>query len=337
MAYFPESIVPERWKDPTEDVPGNPYVVNAVDQNKHWNEVSAIERVLGTCRPNFPVNYSGTGSASGFSGFSGSPYSNSQFCETNILGKLAEALNKLRDIRDNMLLTTSGVVCVIDPRVTGEDGYINFPSNWPVTWLETDMADDTNAYDSDADLPIMPYVQLTNIDYLPPSGYISIINETDWQWTYVDTSWRLVVEYPRFGTTTTDLLVRRRNLSTSVDIIRYSGVDTANNRILNVRRRQVGSTSTPHFAGDKIFKGRLSIQVAPSLYNYSTSYDADQGGLLYKAIHLKLSQDGKISGNLGIQSSGTLNNAAHTLYASYQAQLVRSIDPMFAYNVVERC
>ena len=338
MSYFPESIMPERRKDQTEDVPGNPYVVNAVDINKHDEEIIAIETVLGTSKPNFPVNYSGMSYPSGFSGFSGNPYSFSSACpKTNILQTLDNALAKIREIRDNMILTTSGVVCVLDPRVSGIDGLISFPSNWLTTTLVTAMTDDNKAYDSLSPLSVLPYVQLFDISGMPETGYISIINEVDWVWETVNSEQRLTIEYSRFGTTTTDLKIRRRNISGTAEIIRYSGIDKANNRILNVKRRQLGSSSSPHYVGDKVFKGRLSLQVSPSLYVYSTLYDADSSGLLYKSIHMQLKQNGKIEGYLGIQTDSTLNNDGYTLYASYQGQLIKNVDPMNIFDLLRAC
>jgi len=334
MAYFPESIMPERRKDQTEDIPGNPHVVNASDINKHVDEIIAIEKVIGPTNPNFPVNYSGMGSASGFSGFSGNPYSFSSASTTpNMLRKLNDVLDKLREIREGMLLTTSGVVCILDPKVTGEDGKIIFPTNWPTTTLVTPMADDQKAYDSDQVIDTIPYIELTDVSDMPDSGYVSIINEVEWKWYYVAPMWRLTTEYSRFANTTEDLLIRRRNISTYVEILRYSGLDQTNNKILNVKRRQLGTTSTPHFASDTVYKGKLSLQVSPSLYVYSTANGADAGNLLYKTIHLQLKQDATIQGYLALQIDGTLKNTGHTLYASYQAQLIRSIDPLTVFEV----
>jgi len=346
MSYFPESIMPERRKDQT-DVPGNPYVINAVDTNKHDEEIIAIESVLGVSNPNFPINYSGMSYPSGFSGFSGNPYSYSSVCsKTNLLQTLDDALAKIREIRNNMILTTSGVVCLTDPKVSGGivpygNGNIIFPTNWTsnyMTTLVTAMKDDNNAYDSKNPLPLLPYIQLGDVSDMPETGYISIINETAWTWSYVSPSWVLTIEYPRFASTISDLKIRRRNIAGTVEVIRYSGLDKSNNRILNVKRRQLGSTSTPHYAGDKVFKGRLSLQVSPSLYVYSTLYSADTY-LLYKSIFFKLSNDGKIQGIQGLQVNNTLyyEYSNHTLYVSYQAQLIRNIDPMTVFDPLRKC
>jgi len=336
MSYFPESIMPERRKDQTEDVPGNPYVVNAVDINKQGEEIIAIENVLGTSKPNFPINYSGMSYPSGFSGFSGNPYSFSSTCPTtNLLQTLDNALAKIREIRNNMISTTSGVVCLQDPKVTSPNGNIIFPTNWATTTLVTKMTDDNNAYDSQNPLPILPYVQLASISDMPETGYVSIINEVIFVSYYVNTSWRKTVEYSRFPTSTSDEKIRRRNIAGTVEILRYSGLDKANNRILNVKRRQLGSSSSPHYAGDKVFKGRLSLEVSPSLYVYSTAY-ADTN-LLYKAIHLQLKQSGTIQGYLSLQIGNNIYNDGHTFYASYQAQLIRNVDPMSVFDPLRVC
>jgi hypothetical protein len=275
---------------------------------------------------------------SGFSGFSGNPYSYTSVCsKTNLLQTLYDALAKIREIRNNMILTTSGVVCVLDPRVSGENGAISFPTNWPTTTLVTAMTDDYNAYDSQRPLPILPYIQLADVSNMPETGYISIINEVAWVWETIDSVQRLTIEYSRFGTTTTDLKIRRRNISNTAEIIRYSGLDKSNNRILNVKRRQLGTSSSPHYAADMVFKGRLSLQVSPSLYVYSTLYNADSTGLLYKAIHMQLNQNGTVQGYLGLQTNNTLNNDGHTLYASYQGQLIRNVDPMAVFDPLRTC
>lgn len=339
MAYFPESIMPERFKCQSDDVDGNPFVVNGKDINKHNDEIIAIETLLGVSKPNFPVGYSGTSYPSGFSGFSGSPYSFSSACDkTNILQTLDNALDKIREIRNNMILTTSGVVCVLDPKVSGEDGNIIFPTNWPTTTLVTALSDDSHAYDSVTQLDVLPYVQLANVSDMPETGYISIINEVSWTWTTVDDMSRLTIEYSRFGTETSDLQIRRRNIAGTVEVMRYSGIDKVNSRILNVKRRQLGSTSTPHYAGDKVFKGRLSLQISPSLYAYANSYAADSGNLLlYKSIHLELLQSGNIKGYLGLQINNSLYDDSHSIYASYQSQLIRSVDPMDIFDPLKGC
>jgi len=339
MPYYPESLMPEQKKDKTEDVPGNPFVINAEDVNKHDDEIRAIESFLGTYKPNFPVNFSGTSYPSGFSGFSGNPYEYIPPCsQSNMLQTIDDALAKIREIRNNMFFTTSGVVCIYDPRVSPSPSReIAFPTNWPTTTLVTPLSDDTKAYDSFSPLPILSYVQVNNVDNMPETGYISIINEVYFKWIYDDPIWRYTIEFSRFASNTDELKIRSKNIAGNVEVLRYSGIDKANKRLLNVKRRQLSSTSNPHFTNDLVFKGVLSLQVLPSLYFFSDSYGADSSNtLLYKEIHMYLRANGTIDGHLGIQTDSSYDNH-HTFYASYQSQLIRSVSPMVVFDPSKGC
>ena len=70
MGYFPESIMPSRLKDESQDVKGNEFVVSAADVNKHDEEIRALQRVIGVRPATFPgKGFSGTSLPSGFSAF----------------------------------------------------------------------------------------------------------------------------------------------------------------------------------------------------------------------------------------------------------------------------
>lgn len=126
-------------------------------------------------------------------------------------------------------------------------------------------------------------------------------------------------------------------MGTNVEVMFYSGVDPLTNTIKNVYRKQFGTTSTGHFPGDLVFKGRASIQVSPILYQ--------SDGTPISQLDCYLRSTGKVVMHLmsssaeGLSSSspesvtgfsGSIGYAPNLTraYAGYQATLIRGIDPL---------
>jgi len=107
----------------------------------------------------------------------------------------------------------------------------------------------------------------------------------------------------------------------NVEILFYAGLDAGNNRILNVRRAQLGSTPTQHAPQDLVFKGRLSIQVSPTLLR-CIGEDIAQA-----ECYLRSDGSVKFRGWTAPSGfSGTWNEDGHVAYAQYQAVLVKTMD-----------
>lgn len=148
MPYFPDSFMPARVKQESTDVDGNQFIVGGADCNRHDSEIRSIERVVG---------------------FSGA---------CSIAGTLHGVSQKLEEIRDNYILTTSGVVACKDESgfaVTAGHGLIPFPSTWPITTLQDNVLDDSTT--DTAILDPIPSVMIAGVATLPPEGYITIIND----------------------------------------------------------------------------------------------------------------------------------------------------------------
>jgi hypothetical protein len=114
------------------------------------------------------------------------------------------------------------------------------------------------------------------------------------------------------------------SLGTNVEVLFYSGRDLDNNQILNVYRRQLGTTSTRHAASDLVFKGVLGIQASPSLLK-TTGPEAD-------AMYCLVRSNGRldvIAATSGIAQTDVTDKA----YAAWKATLVRSLDPIPPLNV----
>jgi hypothetical protein len=128
------------------------------------------------------------------------------------------------------------------------------------------------------------------------------------------------------------------NLGTNVEIMRYSGIDSVSSppRLLNVRRRQSGSTSTRHAKGDLVFKGRLSLEVAPvwlscdaaDVQDFLASTDPPppKEGARLSAMECLLRSDSKVDvrARVAFSSPGTPGIA----HAAYNAILVMDIPPV---------
>lgn len=187
MSYFPESVMPSRLKDESQDVNGNKYVIGASDTNKHDEEIRAIEKVIGVRRPSFPgqcysAASSGFSTATGFSsitGFSAAPgcYPAPSGCAgatNNLMDALQEIFNQLNAIRNGLVLVTSGTVSCRNDVLGGATGAIAFPTNWPITTLVDYLPDTT----SEELVPTMAnYVTLADVSDMPDIGYVTIIND----------------------------------------------------------------------------------------------------------------------------------------------------------------
>lgn len=372
MSYFPESIMPSRVKDESQDVKGNPYLVNASDVNKHDEEIRAIEKVLGVRMPVFPASgFSGQGSDSsggwsGFSSFSGD--APSVGCSVDLYEAMENVLGLLRDIRDNHVLVASGVTAIMDSNVSGVDGIISFPSNWPTTTLVDHMHDDgtdlANANmpmkvdDESSTLPDLPSLTLASVSGLPESGYLSIINDVS-VCSYNSglvvspaalTGFLVLTDPPTANiynsagpalsmSSSAEAMktIRAISLGTNVEVIRYDGVDTGNSKVLNVRRRALGSTSSRHAPSDIVFKGRLSIQVSPFMHvsNYGALADNFGGN----QVDCVLRSNGKIEMTSKQRATKNSAYADNTLYAyaSWSATLVRSLSAIPPFDPLETC
>lgn len=187
MSYFPESVMPSRLKDESQDVNGNKYVIGATDANKHDEEIKAIEKVIGVRRPSFPgqcysAASSGFSTATGFSsitGFSAAPgcYPAPSGCAgatNNLMDAIQDIFNQLSLIRSGMVLVTSGTVSCRNDVLGGATGTIVFPTNWPITTL-VDYLPNTTV--EELAPTASNYVTLADVSDMPEIGYITIIND----------------------------------------------------------------------------------------------------------------------------------------------------------------
>jgi len=158
MSYFPESIMPSRIKQESADVDGNQYIFSATDFNRHDEEIRAIEKVIGV--PRLPVP--------------GGPTPDDDCSILSILVRIAEQLKK---IRDDYVLTTSGVIAIKDTSVT-VNPQIQFPSSWSTTNIATGFSGliDTTIFDEDK-LDTLDFIELDDVTGMPNEGYVTVIND----------------------------------------------------------------------------------------------------------------------------------------------------------------
>jgi len=117
---------------------------------------------------------SGTEFVSGFSFVSNySSYSevSGYVPATSILEALSQISQQLQNIRDDFVLTTSGVVTVKDSAVPDADGRISFPQSWSVTTLQDRLPDDADTNESP--LPSIDSLALADVSGMPTEGYIT--------------------------------------------------------------------------------------------------------------------------------------------------------------------
>lgn len=106
-------------------------------------------------------------------------------------------------------------------------------------------------------------------------------------------------------------------LGTNVEVLFYSGLDVANKKILNVYRKQNGTTSTRHGAGDLVFKGIVAIQVSPYMYR------TNGGDIAH--LDCLLRSNGRVDMHLRKVSGIALIEDSNLLYASYEAVLIKTL------------
>lgn len=341
MPYFPESIVSARMKSESSDVVGNKFIISAADMNRHDEEIRAIEKIIGVRQAKFPT---GISTFSGVSGGSGS-----QPCSHNVVNDIFSAIENIVDllqrIRDGAILLTSGVISkydgpnAFDPKTAK----IVFPTHWPMTTLPNGLED--HRVDPDFPLPNLDYIELPNVDDMPDAGYITIINDVSMM-SYE--AKKRIVHLPGYTSlATTDSPIynvydiaariggnskldlpdtRIFGVDTNVEYISYDGIDTANKRILNCRRSQLGSMATKHAPDDIVFKGIASIKVGPLMYKIFNGKSLDSIECILRS-----------NGNIDLEVRGIDNKppdyVAQTLYGwvHYSAMLVREIEPIPAY------
>jgi len=359
MPYFPESIMPSRLKDESQDIKGNRFVVSAVDVNKHDEEIRAIEKVIGVRRPRFPT--------SGFLGTHGTvgdpidgvcPPSDmvDGKCKLDALGTPIESstengdvyayleniFSNLSDFRDNYLLMTSGIVGSADPERTASDGLIAFPTDWPITTLVSEIPD--ASVDEEETLPDLDWVQVDDVSGLQDEGgFVSIINDAV-PIMYVSGNKNLrAVGYTSIAVPLADpsvpiydqndftidvsapLRPKIFGLGTNVEILQYSELDKDNNRLVSVKRKQLGTTSTRHSPHDLVFGGRLSICFGPVNYRFRQTESRKR----IDAIDCVLRSNGKIELRLRKRDLGNpeLDDDRTTIaYVHYHALLFREIE-----------
>lgn len=139
--------MPANVKQESADIDGNQFIISGTDHNRHDGELRAIEKIVG---------------------FSGA---------CSVAGAIHDIAQRLQDLQNNFVLTTSGVIAAIDPTYnpSGTALTMNFPSSWSVTTLQDDLADDTTTDEATFD-PIDGVV-LNDITGMPLEGYITIIND----------------------------------------------------------------------------------------------------------------------------------------------------------------
>lgn len=354
MAFFPESIMPSRRKDESQDVKGNRFIVTAADFNKHDDEIRAIERVVGIRRARFPVaGFSGVSdSVDGFSGICADservdgrcPEDSAPGCSTSpqdMFQTLSLISESLSDFRDNAMLMDSGLVAIKDPSIPAADGLIQFPDDWPITTLVSDIPDDSA--DIFEPLENLESVELSDVSGLPEGGgFVTIINDMSTILFRSGTRNIRLVGFTSLATTSNpiysqssidlqDSVARKQRifgLGTNVEILEYESIDAGNNLLLNVTRKSMGTTSTRHAAGDLVFKGRVSISVSPVSYALSRQR-MDQ-------VECYLRSNGKISMFVRNSDNFLLDDSDDDdtimAYANYHAVLLREIEPIPAFE-----
>lgn len=335
MAHFPQNVMPAHWKDESLDIKGNKFIISAADYNKHDTEIRAIQMYLGPTPASVPGKcYSGM-SNSGFSGqaqFSG--FSLALGCYpppecSSTAATASDAFNsiatKLAEIRDGLVLVTSGTVAIQHPLVVGTNGLIVWPTSWPKTTLVTEIPDDTPTADGDFpvgqdDIDEISLASGANLN--EDGGFITIINDVSLMDVTIDSKTILIPGYTSMAVTGTNIysntaleaydsigtyqfrLAAQRvfSLGTNVEILSYASADVGLGKIFNVKRRQFGTTSTRHAASDLVFVGRLSLIVSPSLYLTSTE-QVGQAACLLRS-------NGRI--DLGVSKITTTTTTTHS-------------------------
>jgi len=330
MAYFPEQIMPANIKDESQDVRGNPYVITAADNNKLDEEIRAVEAYIGIKPPAYSLGFSGTGCGLlQFSSAAGTYPAPSVIpsVEPNNLDLLEDLSADLGNIRDDTVMVTSGIVAIKNPMVPLADGMIPWPTSWApyMTTLSQDI-DDTSVDDEES-MAVLETVGIGDVTGIDEVGSISLINsvyafDVETFTTgdeYMAYGFSGAVLPPENGTATqANLFYRQLAMGSNIEIMDYWGVNTDNNTLLKVGRKKQGTSSWVHKTGDLVFKGKLSIHVAPIMYASSN------GG--FCSINCYVTPNGRIAfrSRLWDDPNAVFIENATCLYASYQAVLVRT-------------
>ncbi len=355
MSYFPDSLMPIIVKDESNDLKGNSFVMNAFDFNKHSDEIRAIESVLGVRSALF----AGAGFSSaqcGTSPFGPSPLDPVTPCSGTI-SDVASAIkiisDKLKDIRDNLVKTTSGTIAIVDS-TQSISNTISFPSDWTTT-LSQEISDDTT--DLNYDFGTTPSILVADTTNFPNEGYISLINDISGLVYNAQNALTVLIPgytsmavvnspvYSLIGQAVNDTnysiisrlpLERVFGLGTNVEIMQYSGKDSTH--LLNVQRKAFGTTSTRHCSGDLVFSGRLSISVSGIMFRLT---DAAAVSNPIGHVECNLRANGSINALCDYRSGGNQTVSGNTLfaYAQYQALLIKQLDfiPQFVPPVDGNC
>jgi len=111
-------------------------------------------------------------------------------------------------------------------------------------------------------------------------------------------------------------------LGTNVEILRYTGRDVVNNRILNVERKQFGTTGTDHAASDLVFTGRLSISASVT-------------ELHFPGMYCGIRSNGKVDIHryqISLFDFSVIEVSYPSQFASYEAVLIREIAPIPSFD-----
>jgi hypothetical protein len=344
MSFFPESIMPSRLKEETQDVKGNKFIVSAADVNKHDEEIRSIQKVIGIRRPRFPSKgfTGGPGGTPGDTFVGTGPGSPSAGCITaakDVYASLENIFNSLAKLRDDYLLMTSGIVGITDPARSGVDGSILFPSGWPITSLVTSIQD--TSVDDEDELEVLDSVQLSDVSELPDEGgFVTIINDAS-PIMFTSSAYNFrAVGYTSLATSSNpiysqddvevdesaSLKQRIFGLGTNVEILEYSELDRLTNLLLNVKRKQLGTTSTRHNQGDLVFGGRLSLYIGPVNYRFASTPDRQR----IDALDCVLRSNGKVEFSLRKRDTAPdlSDDRTSLAYVHYHALLFQEVAPI---------
>jgi hypothetical protein len=258
----------------------------------------------------------------------------------DIYAYLQNIFQTLSNFRDNYLLMTSGIVCSVDPERPSADGLIVFPTDWPITTLSSDIPD--SSVDEGEDLTDLESIQVNDVSGLPDEGgFVSIINDSVPIMYVSGNKNQRAVGYTSLATSASPIYLQNNftiqdsatlrprifGLGTNVEIMGYSTVDRDSNLLLNVKRKQLGTTSTRHAPGDLVFGGRLSIHFGPVSYRFKQTENRKR----IDAIDCVLRSNGKIELSLRKRDLGNpeMDDIRTTLaYVHYHATLLREIEPI---------
>jgi hypothetical protein len=241
--------------------------------------------------------------------------------------ELLEDLSAALDaIKDHTVMVTSGVIAIKDPNVPSANGMIPWPTSWApyMTVLSQDVSDPS--VDDEDKLEIVEALGLSDISNLDEIGSVSMINSV---YTFPVETFTNNDEYMAYGFSGEALppedgtaeektrLYRQLAMGSNVEIMDYWGVNTDDKTILKVGRKKQGTMSWTHKTGDLVFKGKLSIHVAPIMY---------MGANGFCSIDCYVTPNGRIAfrSRAWDNTNSIFVENSTCLYASYQAVLVKT-------------